>query len=147
MRLLAALVLCLATLSQQAAVAGPASDVLSACMQKNTSEQDRKELARWTYGVISVNPGLKGMAVLNVQARTDSEKNVAALLTRLLAKNCLAESRAAGKSEGNPGIRSAFQVVGQLGASELMTHPSVDAAAKGFIQYMDTKALNAVLNK
>jgi hypothetical protein len=64
-----------------------------------------------------------------------------------LAKKCLAEARAAGKSEGNEGIKSAFQVVGQLGAMELMAHPSVNSASKGITRYMDTKALDAALNK
>lgn len=147
MRLLVTFALCVAFLSQQAALAGPASDRLSSCMQKNTSEQDRKNLARWTYSVISVNPALKGVAVPDAQARVDSEKAVAAFLTRLLAKNCLAEARAAGKSEGNEGIKSAFQVVGQLGAMELMADPSVNNASKGFAQYMDMKAIDAALNK
>ena len=147
MRLLAALVLCFAALSQQAAVAGPASDALRACMQKNTGEQDRKDLARWIYGIVSVNPALKGMAMPDAQARTDSEKSVAALLTRLLARNCLAEARTAGKLEGNVGIKRAFEVVGELGGAELMAHPSMNAASKGFTQYMDMKALNAALNQ
>lgn len=147
MRLLVTFALCVAFLSQQAALAGPAADNLSSCMQKNTSEQDRKDLARWTYSIISVNPALKGMAVPDAQARIDSEKAVGAFLTRLLAKKCLAEARAAGKSEGNEGIKSAFQVVGQLGAMELMAHPSVNSASKGITRYMDTKALDAALNK
>lgn len=147
MRLLITFALCVTFLSQQVAFAGPAADRLSSCMQKNTSEQDRKDLARWMYSIISVNPALKGMAVPDAQARIDSEKAVAAFLTRLLAKNCLAEARAAGKSEGNEGLKSAFQLVGQLGGMELMAHPSVNSASKGFTQYMDKKALDAAVNK
>ena len=85
-----------------AATAGPATDTLGACLADNTTGKDRKDLAKWVFVSISVHPEMKGLTTATDADREQSDKTVAALLTRLITDSCLQQARAA-QQQGEQG--------------------------------------------
>jgi len=144
--LITATVLCLATLAPQWAVAGPQADALSNCLSENTNGKERKELARWVFLGMSAHPEIRALTTADAKTRTDSQKWMGTLVTRLLSENCAAQTRAAVQSEGSAGMMAAFRSLGELAMRELMTNGDVAAALSGYEQYLDKKKLEAAMS-
>jgi hypothetical protein len=72
---------------------------------------------------------------------------MAALVTRLLAVNCEAQTKAAIASEGNTGLYAAFKSLGEVAMRELMTNPDVTSSVMAYAKYVDQKKLESVLGK
>jgi hypothetical protein len=145
MRHLMLLALAFTLLSQQPVMAGPAADTLGRCLADNTSGKDRKELARWIYLALSAHPEIRGMSAATDDNRLASDKGMAALVTRLLADTCAAETRAVVQAEGNTGMFNAFKSLGELAMQELMSNPDVAAAVGGYARHLDSQRINAAL--
>ena len=147
MRNLIAVLLSLAFLSQTHASASPLSDTLGNCLKDNTSGKERKELARWVFLSMTVHPEMRSLSHATDATRTESSKAMAALVTRLLTTNCKAEARAAFQAKDPQGLQSAFASLGQVAMMELTTNPDVAAAVGGYVQFLDTKKLEALILK
>ncbi len=147
MRFLTIFLLSLAILSPHAAIASPTSDTLGTCLKDNTNGKDRKALARWIFLAISAHPEIRQLSVATDAIRLDSDKGTAVLVTRLLTENCRAETRAVVAKDGNPGLFSAFKLLGEVAMTELMTDPGVSAAISNYAQFVDKKKIEEVLTK
>lgn len=147
MRLIAATaLLCLATLAPLTAHAGPQADALSACLSDNTNGKERKDLARWVFLGMSAHPEIRSLTTADAKTRLESQKWMAALVTRLLSDNCAAQTKAAVASEGSAGMQAAFRSLGELAMRELMSNGDVAAALSGYEQFLDRKKLEAALS-
>ena len=62
---------------------------------------------------------------------------MAALVTRLLSVDCLAQARTAIK------LGSAFKSLGELAMQEVMNNPSVNASIGEYMKYLDQQKLRA----
>jgi len=147
MRLLASLLLSLAILAPQAATAGPAATALGECLKDNTSGKDRKDLARWVFISMSAHPDMRSLATVSQDAQLDSDKRMAAVLTRLLSETCPTQTRAAVEQEGQPGLFNSFKVLGEVAMLELMSNPEVTKTISGYVQHVDMAKLEKVLKK
>ncbi|MEX5748295.1 hypothetical protein [Massilia sp. X63] len=146
MRILATLLLSLAILSPHAAMASPASDALGNCLKDNTSGKDRKDLARWIFVSMSAHPEIRSMASINESVRTETNKQMADLVTRLLTVNCTAQTRAAAQ-EGGPSMLASFKSLGEVAMMELTSNPSVAESISAYVQFVDKKKVEEVLGK
>lgn len=137
--------LCAAILSPMPALAGPDAEVLGACLADNTSGKDRKDLARWIFLAMAAHPDLRDLTAADDRLRTDSNKGMASLVTRLLTVDCVVQARTAVQSEGGAGMSSAFKSLGELAMRELMSNPNVTAAVMGYTPFIDRKKFEAAM--
>ncbi len=146
MRYLITFLLCIATFSQQAAIAAqPATEALSTCLADHTSGKDRKNLARWIFLAISVHPEIRSFASATGTDHVDADKTVATLVTRLLVEDCTAQTRTALKEDGQIAMFNAFRSLGEAAMQELMTNKDVAASVNAYTRYLDSKKLDAAL--
>ena len=138
-----ALALALAAASQ--AQAGPAADALSKCVVDATTAQDRVVLTRWAFVVVSANPELRSMSAVTDPMREDANHRMADLLTRLVTVNCRAQAVTAVRAEGPAAVQGAVKALGESAAKDLFTDPATLAGMTGFVKYLDTQKLFALM--
>ncbi|GAL04014.1 hypothetical protein ACFFLZ_09975 [Photobacterium aphoticum] len=120
-----------------AVAAGPASLNLGYCVNDNMTGKERKALAKWVFFGMSVHPEMSPYANVAKAEIKKSDKYVAALITRLLTKDCVNETKVAIRSEGSLAIQAAFEMVGSTAMQELINNPDVAKAMGGFEQYLN----------
>ena len=118
-----------------------------ACLADSTSGRDRKDLAKWIFLAMAAHPEMREHASPNTaRAADESSRRVAALVVRLLADDCVKETKAV--IQGGPFTQSfqvAFARLGELAMQELMTDKAVATAMGDFEQYLDKKRLEQAL--
>src|SRR5687767_15053992 len=68
---------------------------LQSCLADATSGKDRKDLAKWIFLAMAAHPDMKEHAgATYAPAAEESSRRMAAMVVRLLADNCLKETRA-----------------------------------------------------
>lgn len=130
------------------ALAGPATDALSACLADNTTGKDRKDMARWIFVGMASHPEIESLSNVTQANRDELDRIIATMVTRLMTESCLAQARSATEKDGSEAFQAAFGIVGKLAMQELMSNPKVNASFSEFTKYIDQKKLNsAFLNK
>ena len=119
-------------------------EALAACLTDSLNGKERKQLAKWIYFSLAVHPEMKPYSNVSVDVRADTDKYVAALVTRLLVDDCASQLRIAQKADPSS-IRKAFELVGQVAMQEIMTNPDVTSAVSSYAQYIDQKRINSIL--
>lgn len=144
-RFIAGLVL---TLASSAACASDTTDALSQCLTRSASEDDRRVLVRWIYGVLSVHPDLGDISGVDAKRRATLEGDAARVMERLIAEDCAADMRKALLADGANGSVAAFEALGRLAMQDFLTHPDVQKASAAAAEQMDQKrVLKALLTK
>lgn len=120
-------------------------DALSRCFADSTTGKDRKDLARWIFLAMAVHPEIKQYSSPDAaKAAEDTDKLVAAMITRLLSESCLQQTQAAVKQGGPTAVHGAFQLLGQLAMQELMSDGKVASSMSSFQKYVDQNKLNPI---
>jgi hypothetical protein len=107
------------------ASAGPYADALGKKLVSATTSAEKIILVRWMFTAMSLHPDLKDLSSVTPQQRTEANKALGKMITRMLTENCLTEAREAVKYEGPAAISSAFQLFGQVAARELFGNSKV----------------------
>lgn len=95
------LALVFATLSMPTTVsAGIHTDDLSRCLVKSSTAQDQTTLMRWLFAAFSASPSVSSMSSVTTDQRKALNAESAALMQRLILKDCRAEAMQAAKYEG-----------------------------------------------
>jgi len=135
------------TITASSAIAGPATSALTTCVADNTTGKDRKDLARWTFVVMSSHPEIQRLSNVSQTDRDQLDRILAAIVTRLLAENCQAQAKLAIETEGSEApLKTAFEAIGKLAMQELMSNPEVNSAATSFAKYLDTDKLTSAFS-
>ena len=122
------------------------SDPLAKCLADNTTGKDRKALARWMFVSMSAHPELRDLALNSEGSIEQTDKTMAAIVTRLLIENCTSEVQAVVRTgEGEQTMRRAFESLGRLAMLELMSNGDVAASVSRFGRYVDQAKISAVL--
>lgn len=125
----------------------PSQDAFQTCLADNTSGKDRKELAKWIFLAMAAHPEIRDqVGPFNAAASQESSRRIASLVVRLLAQDCVRETKAIIK--GDQVARSfelAFSRLGELAMQELMADKSVQSAVAEFEKYLDKKRLEEAL--
>lgn len=145
--LFASALILMATSSPALAATTPV-EAVQTCLADNTSGKDRKLLAKWIFLAMAAHPELKSLSSVSEQAREDTSREFAGLITRLLTVDCKAPMREMIANGGDitAGMKVAFTHLGQVAMQELMAHKDVDAAISQFGNYIDEDKLKAALN-
>ena len=124
------------------AVAGQATDSMTDCLVKLTTGQDRIDLIRWVMLAFSKHPDVATFVRTDPAIDAGIQMRTAAIFTRLVVEDCISEAKVALKSDGEAAFGAAFQILGQVAASELMRNPKVGASIDEFLEYLDEDKIN-----
>lgn len=131
--------------SVQASQAGPATDAFANCITDNTTGRDRKDLVKWVFAVLAAHPEIKSFAALSDADREQMDRGAAGLFERLVTVNCRDQAKAALQAEGAVSFQVAFQRLGLIASTELMTDPSVQGSMQRFVRMVDQKKVESAL--
>ncbi len=120
-----------------ASQSGVFTDALTKCLISATSERDKADMVRWTYGVLSVHPSLAGLPRPSAPHRDEFDRRMGRLVERLLTDQCPTETTEALRYEGGQSLRQAFQALGQFSTHSLLDDPAVRSTATDFIRFMN----------
>ena len=129
------------------AFAGPQTNVLTECIVKSTTQNDRQNLVIWMFSAISNHPTIKSSVIMTSSEREAANKSSAELLNKLLTQDCQAETSKAVQEEGAVAVRESLEVLGKLASTEMLAHPDVDKGLSDMSKYFDQEALLATLQK
>ncbi|MCD2515534.1 hypothetical protein LQ564_04330 [Massilia sp. G4R7] len=145
MRLFVSVVVAMLLFLPQAAIAQSASNPLGECIKDNTTGKDRKLMARWMFMAMSAHPDIQGLSTVSEAARTETDKQVAALVSRLISVTCVGEVRALGKQERKARMEEAFGSLGEVAMLELMSNQNVASSVNNYTQFLDFSKLKDLL--
>jgi len=137
--------LAIAAVLPATATAGTAADALGICLADNTSGKERKTLARWIFISISSHPVIQDVSTVTPPVRERANREMAALVTKLLAESCPAETAHAMQSEGAQSLEAAFESLGKLAMVELMSNPDVATSIADYAKYLDDGKIEAAM--
>ena len=132
-----------ATLSgaAQVSMASPAVDQLSDCLVKSTTATDKTTVLQWTFVALSAHPDLKAYSNVTAQQKENLDRNLAAVLQRILVEQCAAQTKAVIQSEGLEAVGDSFQALGRTTGEEILNNPEVNHQLKGVLRYVDLNKL------
>ena len=132
-----------ATLSgaAQVSMASPAVDQLSDCLVKSTTATDKTTVLQWTFVALSAHPDLKAYSNVTAQQKENLDRNLAAVLQRILVEQCAAQAKAVIQSEGLEAVGDSFQALGRTTGEEILNNPEVNHQLKGVLRYVDLNKL------
>jgi hypothetical protein len=117
---------------------------LGTCLVDSLNGKERKQLAKWIYFSIAAHPEMKSYSNISIDIRTDTDKYVGALVTRLLVEDCGSQLRDAQKMDPRA-AQKAFEMVGRVAMQEVMTNPDVATSISNYVRYVDQDRINSVL--
>ena len=126
-------------------LAGAATDRLSVCLVESTSEIDELSLLRWILVVFAAHPEVSDLSNVSESTKTILDVEVAKIFERLMVKDCNDEVKTALVVDGESALESAFQVLGQVAAAGLANNPLVIERMEGFVQYVNPKSFEKIL--
>lgn len=113
------------------------AQALAQCVQLSTDGKDRILTARWLMGALGSAPQLQDMVQIDAQKRDQNDRGMAALFTRLLTVDCLAESKAVFRRDASgSGIRQAFEVLGEIAVQELFGGDPTGGSMASYTKYL-----------
>jgi len=145
MRLFVSVIVAMLLFLPQAARAQSAPNPLGECIKDNTTGKDRKLVARWMFMAMSAHPDIQGLSTVTEAARTETDKQVAALMSRLISVNCAGQVIALGKKERKARIEEGFGSLGEVAMLELMSNQNVATSINNYTQFLDFSKLKDLL--
>lgn len=126
--------------------AGPASDELGKCMVDSLTGKERKDLAKWVYFAMSAHPEIKQYSKITDANRTEFDKVVGSLITRLLTEDCPEKTKKAVREEGTSALEGAFRLVGEVAMQELMRDKNVSDSIEAYVKYTNLDKIKQIIN-
>jgi hypothetical protein len=127
-----------------AAFAGVYGDDLARCLVKAATPTDRTVLMQWMFAAVSTSPAFRPMVTLSDADREGYDKQVAALLERLVLQDCHAQTVTALKNEGPEAINAGFETLGQVAGRSMMSTPETAAELAKVGKFVDTSKFTAL---
>lgn len=122
-------------------MAGLYTDDLSRCLVSSTTENDRVTLVKWIFAAMAQHPAVSSLATVSTADLEKSNQDTANLFMKLLTETCAAKTKDAVKYEGGGAVGNAFQVLGQVAATDIFSDPKVTEVISGLEKYIDKKKL------
>lgn len=122
-----------------------AGQALSACLTRSTSPEDHVALIRWIFVVMARHPSVAHLAAIPDTQRVTINRNMGALVNRLLLESCREETRAAFQADGQHALGVPFATLGEKAMTGIMEHADVNAAVVEMTSYLDQARLAALV--
>lgn len=91
------------------------------------------------FAIVALNPDVSDISAINDKTRNDLNKKMGVLVQRLITESCREQTIEAVKNEGNGVFKTSFEVLGQVAAQSMLSHPAVNKGAETFTQHLDKK--------
>lgn len=140
-KILCALSVCSALILPVAGYSAQEAQQLGACLTDALTGKERKDLAKWIFFSMSTHSSITNYTNIPADDVETSNKQMGALITRLLTDDCPENARAAMNTEGSKAFEYAFGIVGQVAMQELMTEQSVSAALAQYEKHLNQQKL------
>lgn len=125
---------------------GVHGDTLNRCFSSATSERDKFDILRWTFGVLSVHPSLTGTSRPSAITRDDFDKRVARLVERLITEQCASEVRVALIYEGRGALRVALDTLFRGSVTSILEDSAVKEEMGAFVRQLDIRKFESALS-
>lgn len=135
------------------AAAAPAQDadaqaqaqLLGQCFVDKSTGQDRIVVMRWMVGALASAPQLADVVKIDTARKTEADKQMAALFTRLITVDCAAEAKPLFKNKSSGGFETAGAALGRIAMKELMADPNASSAMGTFAGYLNDSDFAALM--
>ena len=122
-----------------------AGDALGQCLVLKSTGQDRLTLVRWMASAMLASPQVADLGQVAPAKREGLDRDVAAVFTRLMTRECLALSRVVAKGSTTEGFRIAGEALGKIAMENLVSGSQGSGAFTNFSKFIrpeDFKVLN-----
>lgn len=99
-------------------------------------------LVRWIGFSVAAHPSMAANIAIPQVSVDQTNEQVGALVTDLLAVRCREQTVAAYAEDGDVAIENAFKVLGEVAMAEAMMDASVAGRMNGFLNHLDADRLN-----
>lgn len=125
----------------QAQAEGDGGKRLGQCLVDKSTGIDRVNLMRWLMASWAQSERLKDMVRIEPAVREKADREMAALVTRMLTVDCVEFAKPVLKSHDSAAMRDAFRAFGEIAGGEIARDPQGGSAMTNFAQFMDNAAM------
>ncbi len=112
-------------------------EALAQCLVLKTTGEDRLTLVRWIVGGVASAHAVGAIAKVDPNLKDTTDRDLAALFTRLLTVDCFDAAHALIKSHDSDGLRVAFSSLGEIAMKEVMNDADTNSSLMAFTHYID----------
>ena len=138
-KLLLALTLCL-SLPSYANTELYAND-LAKCMVTSLSDNDKRTIQTMSLQMMFAHPNFIQKNPYSAYEIAQTKRQIGALFTRLIAKDCTREFLLAVHYDGEAAVEGAVGKLGQYAFADIMSYPAVQAYSMDIANYMDEQKI------
>lgn len=124
-----------------AVLTGVYTDDMAKCLVASTKQEDQQALACWVFTTLARHPSVSPSANIKPVDAEQTSKTVGGLFMHLMAETCAAKTKNAVRYEGAASIEQAVNVLGQVAARELMSHPDVVGVLSNLVKHLAVLAV------
>ena len=110
---------------------------LGECLTGKSTGDDRIALARWALAAMASAPKVADVAKVDPARKAELDKTLAAIFTRLIARDCAAQARPLFRAKSKAAFGTAFGKLGEIAFKELLADPKADASLSEFTKYLN----------
>lgn len=114
---------------------------LERCLTDSSTGKDRQIFVKWVVFSLAQHPVIQSTFKVPPDQIEQAEKDLAAVLFRLMTVDRKSEMRAAVKNGLTDAVEQAFGRLGAVATVEVMTEPSVSKSMQGFLKHIDFKKI------
>ncbi|MBY5991495.1 hypothetical protein [Ferrimonas balearica] len=126
--------------------AGVYSQDLSRCLVEGSTTEDKFLLVKWMFSAAAQHPAVGDIADLSEAQADLINRDAANLFVTLITEVCKETAVKAVKFEGPKALEGAFEVLGQVAATELFASPEVAKSLAGLESHVDNAKLEATFS-
>jgi hypothetical protein len=120
----------------QDAEAQAQAQALGQCFVDKTTGADRILVMRWMVGALASAPQMADLVKIDTARKTEIDKGMASLFTRLITVDCAAQAKPMFKTKSRGGFETAGGALGRIAMKELMSDPNASKALETFTNYL-----------
>ena len=125
-----------AALAQSSVDDARAVEALSNCLTMRSTGEDHVNLAAWVVVALASAPQLAGIADIEPGTKDELDKRTAAIFTRLMTVDCLAEAKPLAQARNSEGFQEAGRALGRIAMQEVLGNPRAAESLNAFTRYL-----------
>jgi len=136
---------CVSLFALEPARASALQDDLTRCLVTHVTPADEDVMVKFTFALIALSPKIQPYTVMTGAQRAAINQNWADLHTRLLTKDCRAETVRVVQAEGEPGITPGFKAIAGAAIRAMLATPEAHASLVAITKlYTNTPQMDAL---
>lgn len=120
---------------------------LKKCLVSSLNEYDKKIIQQWIMQAMFAHPNLSAKNSYSTQEVIQNRQAVGRLFTRLLAKDCTYELTLTAYYDGENGINTAFEALGEFAMMDIISSPTVEQHVSSNAEYINMPEIERAIKK